>query len=86
MGYTRFPLTREEREDGPQPLDHTRAAFTRQPLGFQSRESGCVVDDDLMIGGEKRGQLSAFVGAERPCVPGVYAADLFAARKREGFD
>jgi hypothetical protein len=39
-----------------------------------------------MIGGEKRGQLSAFVGAERPCVPGVYAADLFAARKREGFD
>ena len=35
---------------------------------------------------ELSGQLSAFVGAERPGVPGVYAADLLAARKYEGFN
>ena len=50
---------------------------------FSRENPEVVVDGDVLIGGEKRGQLSAFVSAERPCVPGVYAADLFAARKRE---
>jgi hypothetical protein len=55
-------------------------------INFSRQISDALVDPDVLIGDEKRGQLSAFGRAERPCVLGVYAAELLAAQKHESFD